>query len=316
VESLNLPLARYRLQCVADEDFQLPAYTGSAWRGLFGHALKAAVCVTGKPACEGCLLYRNCVYSYVFETPPPADAQMMRKYPSVPHPFVLTPAQGQATELTKGDALSVELMLVGQSNQHLPYLVHSFEQAGKRGLGSAQGHFSVQSVLQWQGDDQWLPVYAAGGSLNAQPPVHPACPPCPQGEVRLAFLTPLRMRLQNREVTAASFDFYALLSVLMRRVSMLQQFHTDQPLELDFKALSAQARTVGLLRNSLFWQDWTRYSSRQKTPVKMGGLMGEVVLDGKALQAFWPLLWLGQYVHAGKGTSMGLGAYQLSQLSA
>jgi len=75
----------------------------------------------------------------------------------------------------------------------------------------------------------------------------------------------------------------ALFSVLMRRISMLQTFHTDQPLQLDFKALSAAAREVEVLNNSLRWQDWSRYSSRQKTPLKMGGLVGEVTLDGASL---------------------------------
>jgi hypothetical protein len=307
----NLPLARYRLVCRAEDNINLPAYSGSAWRGLFGHALKKAVCVTREPSCEPCMLYRNCVYSYVFETPPPSDTEVMRKYPSVPHPYVLMPEPEQATLVKQGDTLSVYLTLLGKANQHLPYLLHSFEQAGERGLSASQGRFKVMALAQ-QHQADWQTIYEAGGVLKALPPAVAATPPCPEGVVTLRFVTPLRMRLQNREVTAATFSFYALFSVLMRRVSMLQTFHTDKPLVLDFKGLSAAAREVSVLSNSLRWQDWSRYSSRQKTPVKMGGLVGEITLEGASLAPFWALLYLGQSVHVGKGAVMGLGHYQIS----
>ncbi|PWQ97643.1 CRISPR system precrRNA processing endoribonuclease RAMP protein Cas6 [Leucothrix pacifica] len=309
METLKLPLAQYRVHARALSTIQLPAYTGSAWRGLFGHSLKSVVCVTGKPECGGCLLYRNCVYSYVFETPPPADTTVMRKYTAAPHPFVIIPDPAQKTTVEAGEDLQVYFTVFGAGNQHVPYMLYAFEKAGERGLGSAQGQFEVTGLSQRS--DLWQRVYTPGESLQLLPPLMPEVPPCPSGEVVVSFNTPLRLRLKGREIKAAELDFYALFSVLMRRISLLQSFHTDQSLELDFKALSAQAREVPVLKRELYWQDWTRYSSRQKTPVKMGGLMGQITLSGDSLQAFWPILFLGQFTHTGKGTSMGLGAFSL-----
>lgn len=306
----NLPLGQYKLLFQAESDFQLPAYAGSAWRGLFGHALKQTVCVTREPECSRCLLYRSCVYSYIFETPPPSDAEVMRKYNAVPHPFVLMPDPQQSTTVNKGDSLTVFLSLFGTANQHLPYILYSFEKAGARGLGSSKGLFSVKSLAQ-KSTDQWQTVFEPGSELMALPCTTEIPPICPQGKVTLRFNTPLRLRLQNREVTASIFRFSALFSVVLRRASMLQQFHTEQPLQVDFKALSESAKSVELLSNDLRWHDWSRYSSRQKAPVKMGGLVGEIALDGKALEPFWNILWLGQRTHAGKGTVMGLGNYEI-----
>ena len=122
------------------------------------------------------------------------------------------------------------------------------------------------------------------------------------------------MRHQGRHLTPGRFDFGVLFGQLLRRLGMLTQFHTDVPLKTDFRALTAAAGAVPLVRQDLRWQDWTRYSSRQETTMQMGGLLGHFELDGgQALAPFWPCLWLGQWTHAGKGTALGLGAYRLSE---
>jgi hypothetical protein len=49
--------------------------------------------------------------------------------------------------------------------------------------------------------------------------------------------------------------------------------------------------------------------------MRMGGLLGEIALAGAGLEPFWPYLWLGQYVHTGAATSMGLGRYTITSAS-
>ena len=46
----------------------LPPYKGSTFRGGFGHALKRAVCADKEGECAKCVLRRECIYSYIFET--------------------------------------------------------------------------------------------------------------------------------------------------------------------------------------------------------------------------------------------------------
>ena len=50
--------------------------------------------------------------------------------------------------------------------------------------------------------------------------------------------------------------------------------------------------------------------SRQQRKMDLGGLFGSVTYDPEAL-AFYPLLWLGQFIQVGNNTAFGLGRYLL-----
>ncbi len=303
-----LPLAVYRLDFTASGPVRLPAYAGSAWRGVFGHALKRLVCVTREPTCPPCLLYRSCIYPYLFETPPDPAMGKLRKYPAAPHPYVLRPGPGGAHPV--GAKVTVDVVLFGQGNRHLPYVLHAFDQAGQRGIGQGNGRLELSQVSQQTAGGDWQPIYRPGGALqplalaSLQPPI------CP-GRVLFALETPLRIRQAEKLIGPDAFQFGALFANLLRRVSLLTTFHTDAPLEADFAALSQAGWVIRPRTARLRWHEWSRYSSRQDALLQMGGLIGEVELDGAGLEPFWPYLWLGQWTHAGKGAVMGLGQYRL-----
>lgn len=306
IDTLCLPLARFRLEFATEGQPRLPEYPGSAWRGALGHALKSAVCVTRGAACPSCLLYRACVYSYIWETPPPPDTTKMRHYTAAPHPFVLGVA-----EMAEADRYTLGLTLFGRAAQHLPYLVHAFQRAGSEGIGSRRAPFQLDSVWrQNQADREWHLAWQTGGVLDARLARAPTAPPAPE-RCAIHVLTPLRLKRDERNVGPAEFRFADLFGNLLRRISLLTHFHTDTPLETDFAGLTRQARDVPIHDVQLRWYDWTRYSSRQDTTMQMGGLLGSFALDGADLEAFWPYLWLGQWTHAGKGATMGMGQYRI-----
>ncbi|MDG4594591.1 MAG: CRISPR system precrRNA processing endoribonuclease RAMP protein Cas6 [Candidatus Contendobacter sp.] len=302
----TLPLARYRLTFRAAADLRLPAYTGSAWRGAFGRALKRLVCVTREPACPACLLYRSCIYPYVFETPPDPGVGKLTRYTAAPHPYVLVP-DDQSRGIATGTILNLSVTLFGHGNRQLPYVVHALSQAGQAGLGRHRGTLELLRVAQADGGE-WQTIYVPGADFSPLPAVMPAVPPMPK-RLTLRLLTPLRLTHEERLVSQDRFRFHLLFSSLLRRISLLTAFHTDDPLDTDFAGLTQAARAVELAGARLRWHDWTRHSSRQDALIQMGGLVGEIELDGAGLEPFWPYLWLGQWTHAGKGAVMGLGRY-------
>ena len=163
------------------------------------------------------------------------------------------------------------------------------------------------------GDDGWRTIFEPGGRLSPVAVEHRA-PPAPPPVVRVRLLTPLRVKRHEHFVGVSDFDFRAFAGGLLRRISLLTYFFGETPLETDFAALVRRAESVPVSGCDLLWREWTRHSSRQQAKLQMGGLVGRFELAGPGLRPFWPILWLGQWTHAGKGCSMGLGRYVLEPL--
>lgn len=297
-----LPLGHYRLSFRLASGHHRSVYSGSAWRGGFGRALKKTVCVTQEPVCNRCHLYRHCAFPYIFDTPPPATTDRMRRYNAVPHPFALRVGDQQ------DELLLLHIVLIGAGNMYLQQIVEALRLAGSKGVSDAQ--WSLLQVEQEVGGvGAWHAIYS-GGRLRARPPWYPEPPTIPDA-VQVVIDKPLRLRREQHYVTPERFVFRDLFSNLLRRVAMLQYFHADRSLVANMAELVRASGAVSLHQTQLRWEESTRYSSRQKTTMKMGGLVGDFRLCGDDIAPFWPYLWLGQWVQAGKGTSMGLGVYRL-----
>jgi hypothetical protein len=81
------------------------------------------------------------------------------------------------------------------------------------------------------------------------------------------------------------------------------------PVGTDASRLAAAAERLADERK-LQWKDWTRFSSRQQREMTLGGVVGEWKLSGE-LGELMPWFWLGQWLHVGKETTMGMGRYSL-----
>ncbi len=308
----ELTIARFNLQFAASRPYRIEGYRGSAWRGVLGHALRRLACMTREKSCPGCVLYRSCIYSYIFETPPPPGSAKLSRYTAAPHPFVLVVPAEAPVGLAYGEQLGLNLF--GRGANYLAYLVRALQQAAEEGLRPENVPLRLAAVEQEDvpGSGHWTPIFDGQGSLAPEQPAQATWPE-PWARTRVNIRTPLRLRRNNDLITPESFTFADLFSNLLRRISLITYFHTETPLETDFAALVASSREVSVDERRLQWRDWTRYSGRQQTHMQMGGFVGSFTVATGERPELWPYLWLGQWVHAGKGTSMGLGRYDLEQ---
>lgn len=305
----TLPIARYRFTFRAEDDMRLPEYAGSLLRGQFGAALRRTACMTGLKHCPECPLFRTCPYPAIYETPAPAEHQL-QKFSHVPNPYVIEPPPFGTRHIAAGESLSFNVVLIGRALTQLPLIVYALQRALSEGLGRPRAKAVLEAVA-WEDGDVLAPVWDAeqGRVLDHQPgldePVSRNCE-----EITLHIHTPLRLQHQGQPLRVNQLSPRALVTSLLRRASLLFDLHTERPGAVtDPHGLAARAEQLQDERD-LRWLDWTRYSSRQRQEMTLGGVVGTWRLRGD-LGPLLKWLWLGQWLHVGKSAVMGMGGYRL-----
>ena len=301
------PASRLRLTVRAIDSLRLPDYAGSQLRGAFGAAYRQLACLTRQKICTDCPIAVTCPYLRVFESAPPPAGHALQHFSQVPHPYLIEPPDWGTRTVHAGESFDFNMVLVGQARPLLPLILAAWQRALAHGLGKTAGTAALIAVHD-EADERLL--YAGEGSRTPLLDGVLSLPPA-QNEVTLEILTPLRLQNNRRPLGPDTLTPRPLLTALVRRLALLAAFHTDTGWQPDFAALAQDAGQVSGTAQ-LNWRDWTRYSSRQQQEMSLGGVVGTWTLYNVS-PALWPALWLGQWLHAGKNTTFGLGRYRLKR---
>lgn len=304
---LELPLLHVRFALRAESAGRLPPFLGSALRGAFGWALKRTTCVMHSRPCEGCPLEASCIFPTVFDSRP-SGAGLLRGNEAAPRPYAFLVPSVTPRLVSPGDSLQIGLTLAGHAVEAEAYVRRALGEALRQGIGPDRVRLAIETTTTPP-----TPFAPCDGMSGGIPPATPSVPPMPP-RVGLQLVTPLRLRRAGDLVTPDIFSPADLLTSLLRRVSLLCSYHAGGAPDLDFRALKTAAMELAWEEADLRWREVRRRSSRQKELLSMGGIVGEASLAGERLQPFWPFLWLGQWVGAGKGATMGLGQLRLAAL--
>lgn len=294
----SLPIGRYRIQLRALDSLKLTPYMGSAWRGVLGHGLKAQACLTGAASCHGCPLTRQCLYARCYE-----------ENTAQPRPYVLTLGFEQEQILRSGSTFHLDLSLFGVINRNLPQFLQALQRAGRQGIGKHQSRFELLGVhTQHQGASHEVPA----PYLQTDPEIKARAYPDAKGLTLISLETPLRVKRKGQLLGPKELTFDEFLWQLKRRMqNLLTTWFDGTTLSVGLENQPGNLRTsIQPLASHLQWQDWTRYSCHQGA-MQLGGITGHFVLRNTDLQAIWPILDLGQYLHVGQVVTMGLGRYSL-----
>lgn len=155
-------------------------------------------------------------------------------------------------------------------------------------------------------------------AIIQEPPLPPAIPtraldtegapePPPAAyKARLCLQTPMRLKHDGRLIKLVQSILNLLLSALRVRLRDLHELYGLQDHDSELPGVPAILNS-SLLGRNLRWRIWTRYTNRQHTATKLGGIVDEIELDLGRMRDRWPLLRIGQRFHLGKQASMGPG---------
>ncbi|KOR30084.1 hypothetical protein TI03_00475 [Achromatium sp. WMS1] len=286
-------IAILQLQFRTRQHVQLPPFSGSTWRGALGQSLRRLTCVySQKLTCPTCILHSTCWYARLYEPTIAPQCALLGKQAEAPHPLIPRPWPLGGT-LESGQEAGLDLILVGEAVKAVDILVQATERMINHGIGLDRGELEL---LHWQ---------------LKEPELNPWHPPALSQQISINITTPLRLRVNGRILRPNKFTMRAFGTTLLRRLSLFTCCHSAEVLTVDFKSLAHVAEQIKILENHLQWQHWARYSSSQKRHIDMDGVIGKLVLDLNSASVWWPYVWLGQWLHLGKGASMGMGRYYL-----
>ena len=281
------------------ERLYLPDYKGSTLRGALASSLRQIMCATRQRSCQRCLLSAQFIYRNIFET--------TRDNQAVARPYVIEPPLTDKNVYEPGEKLPFNLLLIGPALDYVPYLIVTLQAMGKTASAAVGQDVSAASCHAQSvspADAAYLyrrRKYCSSGQRTGDKTQDLLVDEFSPSQLELQFITPVRLTQGGRLQDEISCEL--LVRAILRRLHDLvpeassEQNHTD---------LLAAAQEIEVTKQELQWYDWERYSSRQKSRMKLGGLLGTATLAGN-LTPFMPLLRWGELLHVGKNTVFGLG---------
>ena len=338
----NLPLARLRFHLQTRHPCDVPPYKGDLLRMALLWWLSEFWCPMPERCRHGCQHPEVCMFGRLNE--PPVDPAWPAKVRyligrSAPPAYALWDLQDRRQFLAKGARWAFEMTLVGDlAIGQIPAIVAAVQQGAAKGMGRvrlksqvcrvvALGPGEVEHVLAdeqpcegkrmltWHDyrPEQIAVGYAQGAAWAKEygaPKDGVAVYGEPVHALALQHLSPVQIRERKQDVEIPHFRPWA--RALVRRLRILSVVHgAGEWPQAEYGPLLDLAETVRLEHDETFWNGYTRTSQRSGTR-EIEGFMGQAWYASEAdLRPLLPILWLGQWLHVGKGYVLGNGRYRI-----
>ncbi|AEE15343.1 CRISPR-associated protein Cas6 [Thermodesulfobium narugense DSM 14796] len=288
----------------------LPKYKGITLRGGFGNVFKSIACVQKAVDCSDCILNESCIYRRIFDSPKPKDSMKMKKYPYIPHPFVIF-SENFETYFSAGDIFDFGLVLFGESIEYLPFFIYTFIKLGEIGFGKNRAKFEVISVRD--GDKELFDQRKKTISSFLKEPSFLEIDKIISkdeksfGKLKISFLSPVSLRFEGK--TVYNPEFHILARNILRRISLLEFFYGEPSFDAGFiRSCISEALIVKTVESNIYPEIIKRFSGRQKRLISHIGLVGDVSfveVPNKLIRLIDNV----KEISIGRNTSFGFGRY-------
>lgn len=177
------------------------------------------------------------------------------------------------------------ILLFGEATRHAPYVVAAISKMIEEcGIGANRVRGTIKSIA------------CDGPKVWQEKPYAP--------NVLIELVTPLRIKHNNLFVRD-EIDWHGFVTSMARRLGEVQGTPTHK---LSFEPSLAR------LEQHVRFEDFARFSNRQKTKMLFGGLLGTIRAYGIDAESY-RLLRLAELIGVGKSTVFGLGKIRVTPLA-
>jgi len=320
----QLRLMRLRFEMEIEAEASLPPYKGDLLRRALLWHLGAIWCHQPKRCRNGCQSPHDCIFGSLLEPPvdPTWSEPIRRLMGTTPPPaYVLWDGQDRRKQVQAGDRLAFELVLIGQAaHQQLPAFIAATMVAGERGMGRQRLKARLRRVEALAGPDERAHPLLNNGVWQGDPLQdltfgyddgqawieQSASQTRPLTRLSLRYLSPVKVKMRGQ--LAPEPHFPTLARAVVRRLRILSQVHgAGEWPKAEYGPLLDLADEVQLEHHEITWVEDQRYSQRGGH-MPLEGFVGQAWYASPTdLRPLLPALWLGQWVHVGKGAVWGMG---------
>lgn len=301
-------IVKIRLTYKALQDMNFPFYSGSTLRGIFGKSLKRYSCLAQKENCVGCAMQKDCPYCTVFEN------GFVNAGEDNPNPYVIEPMPIGQKSIKQGEYFSIHQIIFGDAVKKISYILLAWVKTGNMGFTKERTQARLVKIEQISADNSVTLLHNfENPDTEEEQSINPdfQIPPAEKAsKIKIELETPLRIHHQGHPIIPAKLTAQDFLMSLIRRQENMAKYHIKDYPNINFALLREDIANMQMSEADLHWMDWKRYSSRQKTGIALGGIMGNFILTGNFANLY-PYLKMGEYFHLGKSTVMGLGKYKI-----
>ncbi len=339
---MNIEYTKFKFELETTERVRLSPFFENTLRGLIGAQIHKLCCSNALEKCGSCPDMHGCLYSYLYNTPAKAGSDNLSKYNALPHPYIFYFPRGRII-FEKGENIVFYLTLFGKALNYLSYYVHGDSNSCKAGIGRDRVPLKLKSVEAFYSETLQETIYTAeepflssfkrqtldletaltgviSGYTNLENEIKDdvqSFKNCKTDykninnevnkNIKLIFNSAFRVKENERLVS--EIEFSTIIKSLLRRFSNIAYFHCGRETSIDFKKVIEKAKNINALTKDITWFEYDRYSMKQNTKMKMGGIIGDITF--KSAEPWKDLLKIGETIHIGKNTSFGFGNYNI-----